>query len=74
MYDSHGTTLNRAPELCSVVSGKHMPKKWKVKEKSTVTVYTRDLIFFFKQNFSRTHMWGKEILKAQGNQISKNGH
>ena len=32
-------------------------KKWKVKEKSTVTVYTRDLIFvFLKQNFSRTHM------------------
>ena len=26
-------------------------KKWKVKEKSTVTVYTRDLIFVFFFNF-----------------------
>lgn len=50
-------------------------KKSKVKEKSTVTVYTRDLIFvFLKQNFSRTHMWGREILKSQGNKTSENGH
>lgn len=55
MYDSHGTTLKRAHELCNVVSGKHMPKKWKVKEKSTVTVYTRELIFVLLSKISQGH-------------------